>query len=134
MQRNTGWGSEDATPILLGLSSEWLERGPDRRFRVRVPGGAVLNCWGGGAVNAASSGKANDSLVTKVNHFLQLQRLSAAVVEPTVQELEDLGAGHIVDSTNEETDAHVDVLYDRPMSRRQRRDAAQSLSAAANQR
>ena len=25
---------------------EWLERGPDRCSRVRVPGGAALPCWG----------------------------------------------------------------------------------------
>ena len=64
----------------------------------------------------------------------QGQRLSAAVVELTVQELEDSGARHIVDSPNEETDAHVDALYEAPMSRRQRREASQSLSAAANRR
>ena len=64
----------------------------------------------------------------------QGQRLSAAVVELTVQELEESGARHIVDSPNEETDAHVDALYEAPMSRRQRREASQSLSAAANRR
>ena len=64
----------------------------------------------------------------------QGQRLSAAVVELTVQELEDSGAGHIVDCPNQETDAHADALYEKPMSRRQRRDAAQSLSSAANRR
>ena len=64
----------------------------------------------------------------------QGQRLSAAVVELTAQELEESGAGLIVDSPNEETDAHVDALYDRPMSRRQRRDTAQALSAAASRR
>ena len=64
----------------------------------------------------------------------QGQRLSAAVVELTVQELEDSGARGIVDSPNEETDAHVDALYEAPMSRRQRREASQSLSAAANRR
>ena len=64
----------------------------------------------------------------------QGQRLSAAVVELTVQELEESGARHIVDSPNEETDAHVDALYEAPMSRRQIREAAQSLSAAANRR
>ena len=26
---------------------KWLEWGPVRCFRVRFPGGAVLNCWGG---------------------------------------------------------------------------------------
>ena len=64
----------------------------------------------------------------------QGQRLSAAVVELTVQELEDSGARHIVDSPSEETDAHVDALYEAPMSRRQRQHAAQSLSEAANRR
>ena len=64
----------------------------------------------------------------------QGQRLSAAVAELTVQELEESGARQIVDSPNEETHAHVDALYERPMTRRQRRDAAQSLSAAANRR
>ena len=32
----------------------WLERGPVRCSRVRVPGGAVLNCWGGGEAETAS--------------------------------------------------------------------------------
>ena len=64
----------------------------------------------------------------------QGQRLSAAVVELTVQELEDSGAEHIVDSPNQETEAHADAMYEKPMSRRQRRNAAQSLSAAANRR
>ena len=36
---------------------------------MRVPGGVVLNCWGGGAAQTASPGKADDRLVTKVNHF-----------------------------------------------------------------
>ena len=30
-------------------SAGWLERGPVRCSRVRFPGGAVLQCWGGGA-------------------------------------------------------------------------------------
>ena len=64
----------------------------------------------------------------------QGRRLSIAVAELTGQELEDSGATHIVDSPNEDTDAHVDALYERPMTRRQRRDVAQSLSATANQR
>ena len=32
----------------------WLERGSDRCSRVRLPGGAVLNCWDGGAAQTAS--------------------------------------------------------------------------------
>ena len=28
-----------------------------------------MHCWGGGAAQTASSGKADDRLVTKVNHF-----------------------------------------------------------------
>ena len=54
LQRSTGWGSGDANPIRFRLSrgllpAGWLERGPVRCSRVRFPGGAVLNCWGGGA-------------------------------------------------------------------------------------
>lgn len=64
----------------------------------------------------------------------QGQRLSAAVVQLSVQELEDSGAQRIVDSPNGETSTHIDALYEAPMSRRQGRDAAQSLSAAANRR
>ena len=74
MQRSTGWGSKDADPIRFGLScglrpAGRLERGPDRCSRVRFPGGAVLNCWDGGAAKTASSEKADGSPVTKVNHF-----------------------------------------------------------------
>ena len=64
----------------------------------------------------------------------QGQRLSAAVMELTAQELEESGARRIVDSPNDQTYAHVDAVYDKPMSRRQRREAAQSLTAAANRR
>ena len=49
--------------------ARWLERGSVRCSWVRVPGGAVLNCWDGGAAQTASSGTADDRLVTKVNHF-----------------------------------------------------------------
>ena len=59
LQRSTGWGSGDADPIRFRLSrvinhAGSLERGPDRCSRVRVPGGAVLHCWGGGAAQTAS--------------------------------------------------------------------------------
>ena len=43
------------------------ERGSARCFRARLPGGAALNCWGGGAAQTAYSGTADGSLVTKVN-------------------------------------------------------------------
>ena len=36
---------------------------------MRLPGGAALHCWGGGAAQTAYSGTADGSLVTKVNHF-----------------------------------------------------------------
>ena len=39
--------------------------GPDRCSRVRFLGGAVLNCWGGGAVKTASLEMADDRFVTK---------------------------------------------------------------------
>ena len=38
-----------------------LELGPDRCSWVRVLGGAVLNCWGGGAAEAASFEKEHRS-------------------------------------------------------------------------
>ena len=44
-------------------------QGPVRCFRVRFRGGAVLNCWGGGAAETASSGEADFGLATKVNLF-----------------------------------------------------------------
>ncbi len=69
MQRSIGWGSENADPIRLGLSQRRPEPGPDRCSRVRFLGGAALNCWGGGAAQTASSGMADGSHATKVNHF-----------------------------------------------------------------
>ena len=36
---------------------------------MRFRGGAVFNCWGSGAVKTASLKMADDSCVTKVNHF-----------------------------------------------------------------
>ena len=37
----------------------WPEQGPDRCSLVRFPGGAALNCWGGGAAWTASSERLN---------------------------------------------------------------------------
>ena len=37
----------------------WLERGSDRCSRVKLPDGAALNCWVGGAAETASSRKAD---------------------------------------------------------------------------
>ena len=36
---------------------------------MRFPGGAALNCWGGGAAEAASSEKDGGGPATKVNLF-----------------------------------------------------------------
>ena len=36
---------------------------------VRFPSGAALHCWGGGAAQTASSGMADGSRATKINHF-----------------------------------------------------------------
>ena len=55
-----------AASIRFGLRPE---RGPDRCSRVRIPGGAALHCWGGGAALTASSGMADSSRATKINHF-----------------------------------------------------------------
>ena len=65
---------EAADPIrfrpLCGLRlAGWLERGSVRCSWVRFLGGAVLNCWDGGAAKIASSGMADGSHATKVNHF-----------------------------------------------------------------
>ena len=62
------------------------------------------------------------------------QRMSAAVMELSPQDLEGSGATSIVDSPNDQTHAHVDALYEEPMSRGQRRGIAQSLALAANRR
>ena len=71
LQRSTGWGSRNADPIRFRLPCGlrpvgWLERGSDRCSRVRVPGGAVLNCLGGGAALTASERKVGGDSVTKV--------------------------------------------------------------------
>ena len=52
-------GKRRPDPIRFRLSrglrlAGWLERGAARCSWVRVPGGAVLNCWGGGAAQTAS--------------------------------------------------------------------------------
>ena len=61
-------------------------------------------------------------------------RLSAAVVSISTDELAESGAERVVDSPNEQTHAHVDAMYDQPLSRRQRRNVAQSLVIAANRK
>lgn len=60
--------------------------------------------------------------------------LSAAVLEITLQELEESGTDRVVDSPDEQTHAHVDAMYGKPLSRRQQRNVGQSLAAAANRR
>ena len=62
------------------------------------------------------------------------ERQSAAVLEVTADELATSGANRVVDSPNEQTHAHVDTMYEKPMTRRQQRNAAQTLASAANRR
>ena len=62
------------------------------------------------------------------------RQLSAAVVSISTDELAESGAERVVDSPNEQTHAHVDAMYDQPLSRRQRRNVAQSLVIAANKK
>ena len=61
-------------------------------------------------------------------------RLSAAVVSVSTDELAESGAERVAGSPNEQTHAHVDALYDQSLSRRQRRNVAQSLVIAANRK
>ena len=61
-------------------------------------------------------------------------RLSAAEASISTDELASAGAERVVDSPNEQTHAHVDAVYDQPLSRRQRRNMAQSLVMVANRR
>ena len=60
--------------------------------------------------------------------------LSAAVVQVSRQELIETGASVIVDSPDGITFAHVDALYEKPMSRRLRSNADKALMTAANRR
>ena len=62
------------------------------------------------------------------------ERQSAVVLEVTGEELAKSGADRVVDSANDQTHAHVDAVYEKPMSRRQQRNAAQSLASSANRR
>ena len=63
-------------PIRSGLSTRlrpgwWLELRSARCSRVRFPGGAVLNCWGG---SASRKGARKRVVVTSDDHFLQRPR------------------------------------------------------------
>ena len=53
------------------------------------------------------------------------------MLEVTADELAASGSQRVVDSANEQTQTHVhvDAMYEKPMSRRQQRNAAQSLAA-----
>lgn len=62
------------------------------------------------------------------------QRSSAAVLELTASELSGSGAHRVVDSPNQETQAHVDALYLKPLNRRQQRNVGQFLAAVANRK
>lgn len=62
------------------------------------------------------------------------ENTSAAVLEVSAHELAATGVLKIVDSPDEVTYAHVDALYEKPMSSRQRRAAGKELMAAANRR
>ncbi len=59
---------------------------------------------------------------------------SAAVLEITAQELVESGTVQVVDAPSEQTHAHVDAIYEKPLSRRQQRNVGQFLAASANQR
>ena len=61
-------------------------------------------------------------------------RQSAEVMEVSVDELAASRSHRVVDSANEQTHAHVDAMYEKPMSRHQQRNAAQASAAEANQR
>ena len=61
-------------------------------------------------------------------------KLSAAVLEVSEQELTDTGAFVIVDSPDGVTFAHVDALYQHPMTRKQRSDVDKALMIAANRK
>ena len=74
MQRNVGWGRAQALPNpvqaarraqALMVAGSWISSA----FPGEIPGRSRLNCWGGGAVEAASSGKAGGGPATKVNLF-----------------------------------------------------------------
>ena len=54
-QHRLGGRRRRLDPVRAGPQGPLLGRGPDRCSRVGFPGGAVLNCWGGGAALAASS-------------------------------------------------------------------------------
>ena len=59
---------------------------------------------------------------------------SAAVVEVSPTELTETGVFVVVDSPDGFTYAHVDALYNVPMSRKNRSDAQKTLIIAANKR
>ena len=68
------------------------------------------------------------------NNFQNGRNLSAAVLQVSRQELIDTGASLIVDSPDGITFAHVDALYEKPMSNRLRSNAGKALLTAANRR
>ena len=53
-------------------------------------------------------------------------RLSAAAPEVTADELAASSTDRVVDSPNEQTHAHMDAMYEKPIARRQQRNAAQA--------
>ena len=46
---------------------------------MRIPGGAVLNCWGGGAANTSSSAEVGGDSVTKIILFYNGPAIGVAV-------------------------------------------------------
>ena len=69
-QHRTGKRRRIPNPVQAvrwGKPAGWFERGPVRCCWVRVPGGAVLDCWDGGAAETASM--ADQSRPAKVYHF-----------------------------------------------------------------
>ena len=66
------------------------------------------------------------------NEYTATGRKSAAVLQPTNQDLYESGQELISDSPNDQTTAHVDAAFPVSMSRRERRETAQSLAKATN--
>ena len=94
----------------------------------------VLQDTGGHFTLSLNDGSRTTAARCHREYTQQDGRQSAAVLELSADDLAASGSDRVVDSPNEQTRAHVDAIYEKPMSRREQRRAALALASAANRR
>ena len=99
-----------------------------------LPGSFILNDTGCHYGLSLNDGARTTAANCHQEYTANSGNASAAVLEVSVDDLSATGMLKIVDSPDGITFAHVDALYEKPMSSNLRRGASKDLMMAANRR